>query len=136
MWRHVLWCTNDIRHEGSFAIKAALAGKDLSPCKLYRSACKAVQCMLCILSVQCGVQVTAGTVNYEGPITIKATSTGTDSTLAGIGRLVADAQAREAPVQRLADSVAGKFCYSVMAASAATFGFWSLLGDTSFVASL
>ncbi len=74
------------------------------------------------------VQVTAGTVNYEGPITIKATSTGTDSTLAGIGRLVADAQAREAPVQRLADAVAGKFCYSVMAASAATFGFWSLAG--------
>jgi len=55
------------------------------------------------------VQVTAGTVNYEGPITIKATSTGTDSTLAGIGRLVADAQAREAPVQRLADAVAGRF---------------------------
>ncbi len=74
------------------------------------------------------MQVTAGTVNYEGPITIKATSTGTDSTLAGIGRLVADAQAREAPVQRLADAVAGKFCYSVMAASAATFGFWSLAG--------
>lgn len=73
-------------------------------------------------------QVTAGTVNYEGPITIKATSTGTDSTLAGIGRLVADAQAREAPVQRLADAVAGKFCYSVMAASAATFAFWSLAG--------
>ena len=74
------------------------------------------------------MQVTAGTVNYEGPITIRATSTGTDSTLAGIGRLVADAQAREAPVQRLADAVAGKFCYSVMAASAATFAFWSLAG--------
>ncbi|KAL0054244.1 hypothetical protein WJX82_006004 [Trebouxia sp. C0006] len=79
-----------------------------------------------------GQQVTAGTVNYEGPITIKATSTGTDSTLAGIGRLVADAQAREAPVQRLADAVAGKFCYSVMAASAATFGFWSLAGPSLF----
>ncbi|KAL0017965.1 hypothetical protein WJX77_000120 [Trebouxia sp. C0004] len=79
-----------------------------------------------------GQQVIAGTVNYEGPITIKATSTGTDSTLAGIGRLVADAQAREAPVQRLADAVAGKFCYSVMAASAATFGFWSLAGPSLF----
>ena len=67
-------------------------------------------------------------MNYEGPITIRATSTGTDSTLAGIGRLVADAQAREAPVQRLADAVAGKFCYSVMGASAATFAFWSLAG--------
>lgn len=77
-------------------------------------------------------QVTAGTVNYEGPITIRATSTGTDSALAGIGRLVADAQAREAPVQRLADAVAGKFCYSVMAASAATLAFWSLAGGSRF----
>ena len=71
-------------------------------------------------------------MNYEGPITIRATSTGTDSTLAGIGRLVADAQAREAPVQRLADAVAGKFCYSVMAASAATFAFWSLAGASHY----
>ena len=43
-------------------------------------------------------------------------------------RLVAEAQSREAPVQRLADWVAGKFCYTVMAASAATFAFWSTLG--------
>ena len=74
------------------------------------------------------LQVTAGTVNYEGPISIRATSTGAQSTLAGIGRLVAEAQAREAPVQRLADAVAGKFFYIVMAASALTFGFWSLAG--------
>jgi cation transport ATPase len=47
---------------------------------------------------------------------------------AGIGRLVAAAQAREAPVQRVADAVAGKFCYGVMAASAATFTFWQVLG--------
>lgn len=47
---------------------------------------------------------------------------------AGIGRLVAAAQAREAPVQRVADAVAGKFCYGVMAASAATFTFWQMLG--------
>lgn len=46
----------------------------------------------------------------------------------GIGRLVAAAQAREAPVQRVADAVAGKFCYGVMAASAATFTFWQTLG--------
>lgn len=49
---------------------------------------------------------------------------------AGIGRLVAAAQAREAPVQRVADAVAGKFCYGVMAASAATFTFWQTLGTS------
>lgn len=46
----------------------------------------------------------------------------------GIGRLVAEAQSREAPVQRLADAVAGRFCYGVMAASALTFAFWQLIG--------
>lgn len=59
---------------------------------------------------------------------VKATGTGADSTIAGIGRLVADAQAKEAPIQRLADSVSGVFCYTVMAASAATFAFWTLAG--------
>lgn len=73
-------------------------------------------------------QVTAGTVVYEAPLALRATTTGASSTLAGIGRLVTAAQAREAPVQRLADLVAGRFCYSVMAASAATFAFWALLG--------
>jgi Cu2+-exporting ATPase len=72
--------------------------------------------------------VVGGTVLYEGPLTVRSTATGQQSTLAGIGRLVAEAQSREAPVQRLADAVAGKFCYGVMAASAATFAFWQTLG--------
>ena len=74
------------------------------------------------------VQVTAGTVNYEGALIVRATSTGADSTLAGIAGMVAAAQGQEAPVQRLADSVAGRFCLSVMAAAAATFTFWTLAG--------
>lgn len=41
---------------------------------------------------------------------------------------MAAAQSREAPVQRLADAVAGRFCYGVMAASALTFAFWQTLG--------
>lgn len=45
---------------------------------------------------------------------------------------MADAQSREAPVQRLADVVAGRFCYGVMAASSATFAFWSLAGTEWF----
>lgn len=46
-----------------------------------------------------------------------------------IGDIHVPIQGREAPVQRLADSVAGHFCYTVMAASATTFGFWYLLGE-------
>jgi len=40
---------------------------------------------------------------------------------------VEDAQAREAPVQRLADSIAGPFVYTVMTLAAATFSFWCAL---------
>eukprot|EP00775_Hariotina_reticulata_P002843 gene2843-3136_t len=115
-----------------------------------------------------GAAVAGGTVVYEGPLMIKATATGAESTLAGkqehrvqacmldtyhvnydanyyvnnvegpegIGRLVAAAQSREAPVQRVADAVAGKFCYGVMAASAATFAFWQTLGANLFPAAV
>lgn len=51
-------------------------------------------------------------------------------------RLVEEAQAREAPVQRLADTVAGIFCFGVMTASAATFAFWSLAGAQLFPSAL
>ncbi|GFR51780.1 hypothetical protein Agub_g14237, partial [Astrephomene gubernaculifera] len=77
-------------------------------------------------------RLVGGTVCYEGAITMRATATGRKSTLAGIARLVASAQAREAPVQRLADAVAGRFCLGVMAAAAATFGFWAGLGPQLF----
>lgn len=42
------------------------------------------------------------------------------------------AQARTAPIQRLADAVAGKFAYGVMGLSAATFVFWALAGTRLF----
>lgn len=45
---------------------------------------------------------------------------------------MSSAQAREAPVQRLADAVAGRFCYGVMAAAAATFLFWLTAGSAMF----
>ena len=70
-----------------------------------------------------GDQVSAGTGVFEGPLTIRATTAGDGSVAAGIARTVADAQARAAPVQRLADAVAGPFVYAVMTASAATFAF-------------
>ena len=83
-----------------------------------------------------GDAVSAGTGVFEGPLTIRATTAGDGSVAAGIARTVADAQARAAPVQRLADAVAGPFVYAVMAASATTFGFWSLAGDALFPGAL
>ncbi len=78
------------------------------------------------------MQVCAGTVCYEGAVTVIATNTGAASRLAGIATLVEEAQAREAPVQRLADRIAGVFCYSVMAASATTLLFWAGPGSALF----
>lgn len=52
--------------------------------------------------------------------------------MADIVRMVEAAQARTAPIQRLADSVAGRFAYGVMGASLATFVFWATAGTSMF----
>lgn len=79
-----------------------------------------------------GLTVSSGTVNWDGPLRIEATTTGSMSTISKIVRMVEDAQGNEAPIQRLADSVAGPFVYSVMTLSAATFGFWYYIGSNIF----
>ncbi|CAL4929360.1 unnamed protein product [Urochloa decumbens] len=81
---------------------------------------------------EAGLPVFAGTVNWDGPLKIRATCTGPSSTIAKIVRMVEDAQAREAPVQRLADSIAGPFVYTVMTLAAATFSFWYYFGTHLF----
>lgn len=73
---------------------------------------------------QPGDRVWAGTLNQSGVIAMQATRTVSETTLAQIVKLVEDAQAHKAPVQRLADTVAGYFAYGVMAISALTFLFW------------
>ncbi|GJV40091.1 copper-transporting ATPase PAA2, chloroplastic [Tanacetum coccineum] len=75
-----------------------------------------------------GLSVSAGTINWDGPLKIEASSTGSNSTITKIVKMVEDAQGREAPIQRLADSIAGPFVYSVMTLSAATFAFWYYFG--------
>ena len=77
---------------------------------------------------QPGDTVTGGTLNQSGAIAIQATRTGDDTTLAQIVALVEAAQTRKAPVQKLADRVAGYFTYGVLTASCLTFAFWYFLG--------
>lgn len=79
-----------------------------------------------------GFTVSAGTINWDGPLRIEASSTGSNSTIAKIVRMVEDAQAHEAPVQRLADGIAGPFVYTVITVSAATFAFWYFVGSHIF----
>lgn len=76
--------------------------------------------------------VSAGTINWGGPLRIEASSNGSNSTISKIVSMVKDAQGRAAPIQRLADSIAGPFVYIVMTLSAATFTFWYYLGTHIF----
>jgi P-type Cu2+ transporter len=77
---------------------------------------------------QPGDGVSAGTINQSGAIAIAATRIGSDTTLAQIIALVEAAQTRKAPVQKLADTVAGYFTYFVLSASLLTFLFWYFCG--------
>ncbi len=77
---------------------------------------------------QPGDIVTGGTLNQSGAIAIQATRIGSDTTLAQIVTLVEAAQTRKAPVQKLADTVAGYFTYGVLTASVLTFVFWYFFG--------
>lgn len=77
---------------------------------------------------QAGDDVAAGTLNQTGAITLEATRTGSDTTIAQIIALVENAQTQKAPIQKLADIVAGYFTYGVMTIAALTFLFWYGLG--------
>lgn len=77
---------------------------------------------------QAGDTVAAGTLNQSGAIAIQVTQTGQNTTLAKIISLVETAQARKAPIQKVADTVAGYFTYGVIAIALLTFVFWYFLG--------
>jgi Cu+-exporting ATPase len=72
--------------------------------------------------------VTGGTVNGTGTFVMEATRVGSDTLLAQIVRLVGDAQRSRAPIQRLADTVAGWFVPIVILIAAITFGVWATIG--------
>jgi Cu+-exporting ATPase len=75
-----------------------------------------------------GSAVTGGTVNGTGGFVMKADRVGKDTLLAQIVRLVSDAQRSRAPIQRLADRVAGLFVPAVMVSALVTFLVWALAG--------
>jgi Cu+-exporting ATPase len=74
--------------------------------------------------------VYAATLNAEGLLRCRATGVGADTALAGIIRLVEEAQGSKAPIQRLADVIAGVFVPVVVGIALLTFiGWWWLGGD-------
>ena len=77
-----------------------------------------------------GDAVTGATVNTWGSLLVRATRVGSDTTLAQIGRMVAEAQAGKAPVQRLADQISGVFVPIVIVVSLLTLAGWLLAGGS------
>ena len=81
-----------------------------------------------------GDRVFAATANGEGMLRCRATGVGEHTLLAGIIRLVAEAQGSKAPVQRLADRISAVFVPVVCVIALATFAGWWLIGGQFSVA--
>src|SRR5882672_504276 len=75
-----------------------------------------------------GSRVTGGTVNGTGSFVMRAERVGSDTLLAQIVRMVAEAQRSRAPIQKLADVVAGYFVPAVVLVAVLTFIIWALVG--------
>ncbi len=75
-----------------------------------------------------GAPVIGGTVNGGGGFVMQATQVGADTMLSRIVQMVADAQRSQAPIQRLADVVAGYFVPVVLVVAVISFMTWSLIG--------
>jgi Cu2+-exporting ATPase len=76
-----------------------------------------------------GDRVVAGTVSTDNSIRVRVEAVGEDTTLAGIERLVADAQASKSRAQVLADRFAALLFYVALASGATTFVVWWAIGD-------
>jgi Cu+-exporting ATPase len=77
-----------------------------------------------------GSKVTAGTLNQTGSFVMRADKVGADTLLSRIVHMVAAAQRSRAPIQRMADQVAGWFVPVVILVALLTFGAWLLRGPT------
>jgi P-type Cu+ transporter len=75
-----------------------------------------------------GAKVIAGTLNQSGSFVMRADKVGRDTLLSQIVKMVADAQRSRAPIQRLADRVAGWFVPAVIVIAIIAFAAWALFG--------
>ncbi len=77
---------------------------------------------------EAGGKVIAGTLNQSGSFVMRADKVGRDTLLSQIVKMVADAQRSRAPIQRLADQVAGWFVPAVIVVAVIAFFAWALFG--------
>ena len=81
-----------------------------------------------------GDTVIGGTVNQTGGFIMRATNVGKDTMLSKIVQMVAEAQRSRAPIQRLADQVAGWFVPAVVVVAIVTFAVWAIWGPAPALA--
>ena len=77
---------------------------------------------------EAGGKVIAGTLNQSGSFVMRADKVGRDTLLSQIVKMVAEAQRSRAPIQRLADQVAGWFVPIVIVVALVAFGAWAIFG--------
>ncbi len=105
--------TDGVVEEGASAIDASMLTGESLP-----------------VEVEVGAEVAGATINTYGRLVVRATRVGEETALAQIARLVAEAQAGKAPIQRLVDRVSSVFVPIVLGLSLATLAGWLLLtGD-------
>jgi len=83
-----------------------------------------------------GRKVIGGTINRNGSIEFRATAVGKDTVIAHIARLVEEAQGSKAPIQALADKIAGVFVPVVIGISVLTFLSWYIIGGLPFTGAM
>lgn len=83
------------------------------------------------VDVSAGSAVAGATINASGRVVVQATKVGSDTQLAQMAKLVADAQAGKAAVQRLADRVSGVFVPAVIVVALGTLVFWLVAGNSA-----
>jgi Cu+-exporting ATPase len=86
------------------------------------------------LSKRAGEKVIGATVNQTGSFLMRAERIGSETVLAQIVQMVAEAQRSRAPIQKLADTVSGYFVPAVIGAAIITFIVWSIVGPAPAMA--
>ena len=80
---------------------------------------------------QAGARVYAGTINQHGALSVRVEKVGGDTLLAGIIRMVRDAQGSKAPIQKTVDRIASVFVPVIIGISVLTFVIWLLCGEVT-----
>src|SRR3546814_8116404 len=83
---------------------------------------------------EAGAALIGWTINQTGGVLMRSEKVGSDTMLARIVQMVAEAQRSRAPIQRLADTVSGWFVPGVIVVAVAAFLAWSLLGPAPAMA--